>query len=117
MLGLIPLRVLSRYCAEKLPAEEENRSDSSLEFISERLKIRSYCKSLSFSTKTHVFFTLCGDDDDGVDGDDLDDDGGDDDDDGGDDDDDDGDDDQATVNWGLYGDTRSQLGGAWKHFA
>ena len=55
MLGLIPLRVLSRYCAEKLPAEEENRSDSSLEFISERLKMRSYCKSLSFSTKTHVF--------------------------------------------------------------
>ena len=31
-------------------------------------------------------------------------------------DDDDGVDDQATVNWGLYGDT-PQLGGAWKHFA
>ena len=42
-----------------------------------------------------------GDDDDGVD----DNDDGDDDDGGGDDDDDDGDDDQATVNWGLYGDT------------
>ena len=53
-----------------------------------------------------------GDDDDGADDDDDDDDG----DDGGDDDDDDGDDDQATVNWGLYGDT-PQLGGAWKHFA
>ena len=53
-----------------------------------------------------------GDDDDGVD----DNDDGDDDDGGGDDDDDDGDDDQATVNWGLYGDT-PQLGGAWKHFA
>ena len=49
-----------------------------------------------------------GDDDDGADDDD--------DNDGGDDDDDDGDDDQATVNWGLYGDT-PQLGGAWKHFA
>ena len=37
-------------------------------------------------------------------------------DDDGDDDNDGGDDDQATVNWGLYGDT-PQLGGAWKHFA